>query len=251
MKFKINNSKIKNLIGILIVLCSLIIGTGQAKAAQQNEKTYVFYLYWSGIRAGTAIMKYKSTPEGITISTHATSTSFISLFYKVDDRAQSILYPDGYPKENSLKIHEGRTRKEKIVYFERSMDGISQKIIYSDKLKGETSEFYPEKPVYDPLSGFYELTKRALMVGESEYVDVFDSKKILSTEIKVLRKEKIHVPAGEFDTIVVSPLLKTEGIFLKKGAMHIWLTDDKEKIPVLFKSKVKIGSFTAKLAKIE
>ncbi len=258
MKFKIpvsgrsrQDSKFKYAIAILIILCTLVICAGQARAGQQSEKTFTYYLYWSGIRAGTAIMKYKSTPEGVTISTHATSTSFISFFYKVDDRAHSILYPDGYPKYYSLKIHEGRTRKEKSAHFERIKEGASQKIIYKDVLKGETTEFYPEKPVYGPLSGFYELTKRALIVGESNYIDVFDSKKFLNTEVKVLRKEKINVRAGEFDTIVVSPLLKTEGIFLKKGAMHIWLTDDKEKIPVLFKSKVKIGSFTAKLAKIE
>ncbi len=35
---------------------------------------------------------------------------------------------------------------------------------------------------------------------------------------------------------------------MKKGEIHIWLTDDEKKIPVMMKSKVKIGSFVAKLA---
>jgi hypothetical protein len=46
---------------------------------------------------------------------------------------------------------------------------------------------------------------------------------------------------------LINPILKTEGLFLRKGKMHIWLTDDERKIPVKFKSKVKIGSFVAKL----
>ncbi len=55
------------------------------------------------------------------------------------------------------------------------------------------------------------------------------------------------MPAGKFDTIKINPIMKTEGLFVRKGKMYIWLTDDDRKIPVMFRSKVKIGSFVAKL----
>jgi hypothetical protein len=42
-------------------------------------------------------------------------------------------------------------------------------------------------------------------------------------------------------------LLKSEGIFSKKGEVHIWLTDDEKHIPVLVTLKVKIGQVTATL----
>jgi hypothetical protein len=45
---------------------------------------------------------------------------------------------------------------------------------------------------------------------------------------------------------VVEPRVR-EGPFGKSGAIHIWLTDDERKLPVLMKSKVKIGSFVARL----
>ena len=38
---------------------------------------------------------------------------------------------------------------------------------------------------------------------------------------------------------------------MKKGEIHIWLTDDEKKIPVMIKSKVKIGSIVIKLAEGE
>ncbi len=63
----------------------------------------------------------------------------------------------------------------------------------------------------------------------------------------MLRKEKVGVPAGEFDTIVVKPLMKSEGIFSRKGEIYIWLTDDERRIPVMLKTKVKIGSVNATL----
>jgi hypothetical protein len=36
---------------------------------------------------------------------------------------------------------------------------------------------------------------------------------------------------------------------VRKGDMYIWLTDDDRKLPVIVKSKIKIGHFTAKLKK--
>jgi hypothetical protein len=200
-----------------------------------------------GIRAGMATLDFEETPEGVIIKSHATSAPFISLFYKVDDVAQSTLYPDGYPQNYILKIQEGRHRRHKITYFGiKPKDGL-QKVIYNNKLDNETVEFYLEKQAFDPLSGFYEIRKRPLRVGHSEYLDVFDSKKLWNVEVQVLRKERVKIPAGEFDTIIIKPLLQSEGIFMKKGEIHIWLTDDEKRIPIMVKSKVKIGSFIAKL----
>jgi hypothetical protein len=196
-----------------------------------------------------ATLDIEDTPEGIIITSRATSATFISLFYKVDDVAKSILYPDGYPKSYILKIREGRHRRDKATYFEIKPENGPQKVIYNNKLDNEIVEFELEKQAYDPLSGFYEIRKRPLKIGHSEYLNVFDSKKLWNTEVQVLRRERVRVPAGEFDTIVIKPLLKSEGIFMKKGDIYIWLTDDEKKIPVMLKSKVKIGSFVAKLVK--
>ena len=51
----------------------------------------------------------------------------------------------------------------------------------------------------------------------------------------------------KYRTIVVEPDLKDAGIFMQKGAVLIWLTDDKHHIPVKMKSKIAVGSITAKL----
>ncbi len=232
---------------LLSILFFFIVFSPLVEASSSIHKRFVYNIYWMGIKAGQAVMDYKNTPGGITIKTHATSASFISLFYKVDDIAQSTLYQDGYPKKFILKIQEGRHRRHKVTNFEKRSKDKPQKVIYHNKLDDEIIEFQLEKPAYDPLSALYAMTKRPFEVGKSEYIDIFDNKKLWNTEVKVLRKEKVRVPAGEFNTIVVKPLLKSEGIFLKKGRMHIWVTDDNRKIPVLFKSKAKIGSFTVKL----
>ena len=237
---------IKGSILTAVFLTLAVPGILSAETFEQKQFTY--HIFWSGIRAGKAVLDYEVTEEGTVIKTRATSASFISLFYKVDDRAESTLYPNGYPRQFTLKIREGRHRRHKVTTFGPYVPERPQKIIFNNILDDESVEFEISKGAYDPLSAFYAMTKAGLIVGQSAFIDIFDNKKLWNTEIQVLGKEKVRVIAGEFDTIVVKPLLKSEGIFLKKGEMHIWITDDERKIPVLFKSKAKIGHFKAVLA---
>jgi hypothetical protein len=233
---------------LIAVLFSTVCGTPiQTEAAGTISKKYTYYIYWSGIRAGKAILEYNSTPEGTTIKTHATSASFLSLFYKVDDTAQSILYPDGHPKEYILKIREGFHRRHKVTQFHRNTDNGHHQVTYHNVLDNEIIKVNLDKPAFDPLSAFHEMTTRNLMLGQSEFIDVYDNKKLWHTEIKILKKERINVLAGDFDTIVVKPMLKSEGLFRKTGEMHIWITDDDRKLPVLFTSKAVIGKFSVVL----
>ena len=208
---------------------------------------FVYDIYWSGIKAGEATLSYENTPEGITITSTAQSAPFISIFYKVDDLSQSTLYPDGHPNKYTVKIQEGHHRKDKVTYFSAKPESYAQKVIYTDNLKNETIEFNLDKQAFDPLSAAYEISRRKLRTGRSEYIDIFDNKKVYNTEVQVLGKERISTPAGEFDTILIKPLLKSEGIFIQKGEIYIWLTDDEKRIPVMIKSKVKIGSVTVEM----
>ncbi len=50
------------------------------------------------------------------------------------------------------------------------------------------------------------------------------------------------MPSGTFECLVIEPYLKFEGLFKHQGQMHIWVTDDERKVPVLIKSKIVIGS---------
>ncbi len=230
-----------------LILIILSFFSSSTEAGSTKDRKYVYHVYWSGIKAANAVLEFKDTPEGFTVNTHATSTAVISIFYKVDDTAKSTIHPDGYPMSYELKISEGRYKRHRTTEFKPPSAEQIYRIIYEDITKNDTAEFKVEKPYHDTLSAFYEMTKRPLIVGQSQYIDIFDKKKLYSTEIQVLRKETVDVPAGRFDTVVIKPLLKTEGIFNRKGELHIWVSDDDRKIPVIVRSKVKLGSFTAKL----
>ena len=50
--------------------------------------------------------------------------------------------------------------------------------------------------------------------------------------IRVIGRERMTVPAGTFDTIVLQPIIKTKGMFSENGEARIWLTDDASRVMV-------------------
>lgn len=247
MKIKIGKACI---IYALIISC-LFLYSQPSEAGQRLPENFVYHIFWAGIRAGKATMDFVNTPEGIKITSHETSTSFVSLFYKVDDTTQTTLYSDGFPKSYTISIREGRHRREKATTFEVPAEDGKQKVVYRNILDKETVEFELEGKAYDALSALYELRKRPLKVGLPEYLDIFEDKKTWKTEVQVIKKEKIRVPAGEFNTILIKPMFKSEGLFLKKGEVYIWLSDDEKRIPVMIEIQTKAGNFKVKLSEGE
>jgi hypothetical protein len=103
----------------------------------------------------------------------------------------------------------------------------------------------------DELSVLYYVRTLPLIEGRTVFATVFASRKNWELEVKVLRREALDTILGRRETLVVEPLLKFEGIFQQKGRVIVWLTSDAERIPVLMKSEIKIGSFVSTLTQRE
>jgi hypothetical protein len=209
----------------------------------------VYDLKWAGIKTGRATLEFQSENGTTRIVSTARSADWVSVFYTVEDRIESELSSPrhtavpGMPRNYRVRIREGRHRRHKEVVF----DGPNRRASFTDHLSGEKKEIEIRDNTLDPLSSFYYIRTMKPEVGKSVYVDILDNKKIWSVEVRVLRKERISTGLGDFDTIVIKPLLKSEGIFNKRGDMYIWLTDDEKHVPVKMQTKVAVGKVTATL----
>ena len=204
-----------------------------------------FSVGYGVIKAGTAVMEI---PEIVKLDgrkcyhivSTAKSNKFFSVFFKVDDKVESFMDVHGlFSLRYDKHLREGKFKADISMIFDQE----NHLAIYnSGKDTFEVAEY-----AQDVLSAFYFVRTQELTVGKSIFVDNHTDKKNYPLEVKVLRKERVKVDAGEFDCVVVEPLLKTPGIFKQKGSLTIWLTDDETKMPVLMKSKVIIGSISTEL----
>ena len=205
-----------------------------------------YEIRWTMIPAGNTVLEI--APEGqdnLRIKSHTESHKWLNLFYKVDDYIEVLLQRgEGFlPIQYHLKLREGRHRKEREV----SYDQAGGRIVKLNVLEDKTEVFDIEGEINDPLSAFYRVRTMPAEVGKSIKVRVFDNGKIYDIEVQVLRREKITVPAGTFDAIVMKPILMSEGVFMRKGDVTLWMSDDARRLMLKMKSKVAVGSINAVL----
>lgn len=204
-----------------------------------------FSVGYGMIKAGTAVMeipeivKFNGKKCYYIVST-AKSNKFFSVFFKVDDKVESFMdVHELYSHRFDKHLREGKFKADVSTIFDQE----NHLAIYNNSQDTFSVAAY----VQDVLSAFYFVRTQDLKVGRSIFVDNHTDKKNYPLEVKVLRKERIKVPAGTFDCVVVEPILKASGIFKQKGRLTVWLTDDEIKMPVLMKSKVVIGSISTEL----
>jgi hypothetical protein len=104
--------------------------------------------------------------------------------------------------------------------------------------------------VQDILSAMYFVRAQKLEPGRDITLDV-NTKNNWPLVVRVVKREKVKTPAGTFNTVLVEPGLRQEGLFIQKGKkLQVWLTDDDRKIPVQMKVEVFFGHVSAKLSKM-
>jgi len=94
----------------------------------------------------------------------------------------------------------------------------------------------------DDAAFFYFLRTIDLEVGKEYSFNRYFDPDANPVIIRVLRKEKISVAGGKFETIVLQPIIKTSGLFSQKGEAKLWLTDDKRRM--LVQLKTNFGPFS-------
>jgi len=205
-----------------------------------------FSVKYGKIPAGTAIMEVADSIDYdghgcYDIKSIAHSNSVVSVFYKVRDTVQTIVDIDGiFPRKFRKKLKEGGYKIDRSILFDQKNHWA---IVGTDTIP--TYAF-----VQDALSSLYYARTQTLTPGDSILIDSHTSKKNFPLKLNVLRREKVKVPAGEFDCIVVEPVMRADGIFKAKGRIWIWLTDDQFKMPILMQTEVFfLGSVSARLKK--
>ncbi|MDY7000605.1 MAG: DUF3108 domain-containing protein [Thermodesulfobacteriota bacterium] len=241
----------------IVLACALLLALVSGARAERllpfrPGERLVYSLRWGPIPAGRAVLEV--LPMETILGTqrrhfrmHAKTNAFVDIFYKVRDQVdaytdQDLTYSVLYRK----KQREGSYKRDITVTF-------NQKALtarYENIING------PKKPIkispgtFDPLSVFYSFRLMELYENATLTSPVTDGTKFVMGEARVVGKERITVPAGEFETFLVEPDLRHLGGVFKKSKnakLKIWVTADKRRIPVKIKSKVAVGHFNAVL----
>ncbi len=157
-----------------------------------------------------------------------------NFFYRVNDQFESWI--DRYTG-NSLRFKQNLNEGRRDV--ERIFDMFPERSAFLEQ--GDTLEKSVRSPL-DDGSFLYFLRTIPLVVGETYTFERYFRPDRNPVTIRVLRRERVSVPAGDYDAIVVQPVIKTKGIFSENGHAEVWLADDSSRIMLQMKSGLSFGS---------
>lgn len=155
-------------------------------------------------------------------------------FYRVDTRFESWL---DVGKLISRRFEqdqkEGKFKRHRIFEF------------YPEERRWERAQTdqggeLPTDIPLDDVSFLYFVRTLPLEVGKTYTFPRYFREGGNPVVLKVLRRERVTVPVGTFETIVVQPIIKTSGLFGDGGKAEVYFTDDDQRILVQLKSKVPV-----------
>jgi len=218
-----------------------------ARSFQVGEQL-TYEISWLNITAGTAIMAVNDAgTDGdrplARLVTTAQSTPFITKFFPVDNRVESIVDSTTlFPEHLFFKRREGK-KKEDFDYTFHQKEGKATVI------KGGATEIVQIPPgTQDVISCLYYARRElSLQPGSSLSMNVLHDKKNRKIDVQVEEIEAVSGAWGEVETARVLVVMPFQGLFLNQGNIRVWFTTDDRRIPVRMKAKVIIGSIVADL----
>jgi hypothetical protein len=161
-----------------------------------------------------------------------------TFFYKVNDVFESWIDTETLSSLRFVKQLEEGTEDRAQQY-----EIYPERLLYVNQRNDKPTRTLPTvRQPLDDGSFLYFVRTLPLAVGETYDFSRYFIPDRNPVTIRVLRRERITVPAGTFNAIVVQPVIKTKGIFSQDGHAEVWLSDDSARMVLQLKSRLAFGS---------
>lgn len=243
----------KNIIFFLGLLITTSFAVPQEDAAFQEGEWFKFKMsYGKWLKAGNATLEVKeSTFNGKPVY-HVVgkgwTTGPVKWFFKVKDRYESYIDKEtGMPYKFIRKIDEGGHTKD----IEIEFDHEKQQAFVDNKKYKTQKTIATEKDIQDMVSAFYYLRNNydteSIKEGDIVTLNMFFDEENYNFRLKFLGRETIDTEFGRVKTLMFRPYVMAGRVFKEQESLTLWVSADKNKIPLCIKADLAVGSLQANL----
>jgi hypothetical protein len=173
-----------------------------------------------------------------------TNSSF-DIFHRIRDTWQSYIDTSAIlPQRSFRNIEEGNYRKRETVDFNHSNNTAFVEKKKKSKNK-ETASYKVPDNVQDIVSGFYFLRTvnyDRLKIGDKINVKGFFDEENFDMIVTYRGRETVNTKAGNIKAIKLTPKMPKNDMFKGENAITVYLSDDKNKVPVLIQAEMFVGA---------
>lgn len=211
--------------------------------AFREGEILTYRLHYGIIDAGVAVLEVK--PEVMDVAGRKVyhivgngySKGSFDWFFKVRDRYETFLDKDALlPWMFVRRVNEGGYIINEDYKFNH----------YTNKVDvGREDKVDVPQGTHDMISVFY--AARNLDLSNAKEGDVFTINSIVDKElfplkIRYVGKERIDCDLGTFDCVKFRPIVQKGRVFKKEEDLNVWITDDKNHVPLRAQAKLMVGS---------
>lgn len=202
-----------------------------------------YRLHYGMMDAGVILMEVK--PEIIEVAGrkvyHIVGNGYtkgtFEWFYKVRDRYETFIDKDAMlPWMFVRRCDEGgyiTNQDYTFNHYTNKVDvGAGEKVDIPSGTQDMISAFYSARNI--------DLTNAK--VGDVFTINSIVDKEIWPLKIRYVGKEKIKCDLGTFNCVKFRPIVQKGRIFKREDDLNVWLTDDKNHIPIRAQAKLVVGS---------
>lgn len=217
------------------------------KAFKKGE-VLEYRVHYGFVDAGYARIEVKNEDRKIggqnvfhTIGTGKTHWAF-DWFFRVRDRYESYIDEDGlYPWLFVRRVDEGGYIINQDYSFLWNKDTVDN---------GAGKRFPIPPRTQDMLSSFYYA--RTLDLGQAKDGDIFSVQAFIDDSVwtgklKYIGMDTIEIGLGKFSCLKFVPIVQKGRIFKKEEDLTLYISNDKNKIPILAEAKILVGSIKMEL----
>lgn len=221
------------------------------KAFKPGEKL-IYRLTYGFMDAGEATLSVDETDKMVRgrklwrVRGIGKTISAFEWFYKVNDRYESYIDSEGlFPWLFVRRVDEGGYLINQDYTFYQHQNKVDN---------GAGKKFDVPNMVQDMISSFYyarTIDYSKAKVGDKFMVNIFLDDELYPTQIKFLGKEVVKTRTGKYRCLKFAPVVQEGRVFNSEEDLTIWITDDGNKIPIMAKANLKVGSMKMHLVRWE
>jgi len=220
-------------------------------AFKKGEKL-TYRVHYGFVDAGEAIIEVKDSPQKFDgrpawhIVGNGYTLGAFNWFFKVRDRYETYIDKQGMIPQRFIRdVNEGGYKISQDYTFHQDKRAVKTQ-------KNET--FASPANIQDMLSAYFyarTVDYSNAKVGDVFSFTVFMDDEIFPLKIRYLGKETIKLRAGKFRCMKFQPVVQEGRVFKSDDDLNVWITDDKNKIPILVKSDLMVGSIKMEVVEYE
>lgn len=213
-------------------------------------ETISFRIHYGFITAGNATLSttktsFKGQPAFYVKGVGKTSGA-AKAFFKVEDVYESYISEKREPLFYVRNVSEGSYTQ----HLQSTFNTNNNTLVLVDKKHTDRPAKTVKVPndVQDILSCFYYLRSvDNLKVGSVLKMSVWIDDELFPFQLKVVGTEKVSTKFGKVNCLKIIPSVVSGRVFKDKEGVTMWVTNDQNKVPVLIKAELAVGSLKASI----